>query len=93
MTKSMFHKLVIMMVFEGDRFDPPKEYHDEWPNWLDDATGQQRCISADWEIEDIDPDRNEIIIGYSGEDAHSGVACRGIIYTDFDGNVKDVSPA
>jgi len=93
MDTSMFHKLVMMIVFEGSKFDPTGHALDFWADWIDDATGQQRCIGAAWDIEDLDLAQKEIVIGYTGEDAHDGRVCRGIIYADFDGNVKEVIPS
>jgi len=92
MHASIFHKLLFMMMFEGDKFEPTSKYDKEWSDWLDDATGQQRCIGADWRIEDIDITGKNIVIGYNGEDSHSGAKRRGMIFTNLDGEVKEVVP-
>ena len=89
---SLFHKLAFMMVFMGENFDPPVQYSDAWLDWLSEASGQMRCIGGDWQLQDIDFPNKEIVISYSGEDAHSGEPCRGIIYTNFDGEVREVEP-
>jgi hypothetical protein len=90
MEKSTFHKLVFMMAFEDKDFEPPIVYDNVWTKWIDDATGQRRCIEAITKIEDINFSDKEIVISYSGKDADSGQNCRGIIFSDFDGNVEDV---
>lgn len=76
-----------------EQWEPPDQYLDPWYDWVDDAAGQTRCTNVDWEVEDIDGKNNEIIISYDGEDAHSGTMCGGNIFSDLDGNIKDVSTA
>jgi len=90
MEKSTFHKLVFMIVFEDDKFEPPIVYDNVWTKWIDDATGQQGCIEAIAKVEGTDYSKKEIVISYSGKDAKSGQNRRGIIFSDFDGNIEDV---
>ena len=82
----------MMIVFDLEGFDPPEPYFDQWEEWIDNATGSQRCISASWRIEEIYPKEKEIAISYEGEDAHDGRRCRGVIYSNFDGKVREVEP-
>jgi len=85
-----FHKILILIIFEEDLFE--NEYERDFDDWLHDHAGKLRIIPIGHNIEDVDFKNKEVIIRVDGEDAKSGERKSCIIYSDFDGKVRDVEP-
>lgn len=91
MTPELFRKIVIMFTFNR-RADFVGPVHEAFWDWLSDAAGQIRLNPEDYECEDVEttPQYKEITIRVDGEDAHDGKKRKGMIYSNFDGEVREV---
>ena len=95
MEKSLFHKILILLILSDDDIYMPQysELEDALNDWVDEAASEMgRCTNNSWELQDIDPKKNKIYFAFEGEDAHSGQRCYGGITADFNGEVKSVAP-
>lgn len=72
-------------------WEPPAEYLDPFYDWVEEASSEYRAVNPYFEIEDINPKENKVVIYYEGEHSKSGKPSSGGIIASLSGKVLDVS--